>query len=298
MSEAEEGAGKSARERSTVEFPYSDLDDATSVVRVIHQSGGHPLDRDQIAVRLEQKVTSGSFVTKVGAARMFGLVEIVPGSGKIQISPLGHEVLSTDEARARAAKAKAFLNVELYRKLYDDFRGRQLPPRPLGLEQALVGYGVAAKQKTNARYALDRSAKQAGYFDHGQDQLVAPVAGISAPDENPARVASDRKSDLPEKPELDGVITALIDKLPRGGATFTARDRKAWLTMMNMAFDMAYGPTTEEKDFGDRLAERRATAEVQTSRAKTDVESPGGFSSGPRRASEDFSANLDDEIPF
>ena len=241
MSEADTNSAKPARDRSTVEFPYADLDDATSIARVIHQSGGLPMDRDQIAVRLDQKVSSGAFVTKIGAARMFGLVEIVAGSGKIQISSLGHEALSADEARQRAAKAKAFLNVELYRKLYEEFRGRQLPPRPLGLEQAIIGLGVAPKQKTNARYAFDRSAKQAGYFDHGQDQLVAPVGGVLPPEEKPRREDREEEEDVIRKPRLDGVITALIDKLPAKGP-WPADKRQAWLMMMAMAFDMAYGP--------------------------------------------------------
>lgn len=271
MSESEEGAGKPARERSTVEFPYSDLDDAVSVVRVIHQSGGLPMDRDQIAVRLDQKVSSGAFVTKVGAARMFGLVEIVPGSGKIQISPLGHEVLSTDESRARAAKAKSFLNVELYKKLYDEFRGRQLPPRPLGLEQAIVGFGVAPKQKTNARYAFDRSAKQAGYFEHGQDQLVAPVAEANPTKLNPVPVPEF--ASMPLERDLDGVITALIDKLPSSGE-WDANKRVAWLRMMAMAFDMAYGPASEID-----ITERAVPASSLPARAAT----TSTFRSGPRK---------------
>lgn len=242
MSEAEQGV---SRERSTVEFPYSDLEDAVSVVTVIHQSGGMPMERDQIAVRMNQKATSGAFVTKLSAARMFGLVE-AGASGKVQIAALGHEAIATDEGRQRAARATAFLNVELYRKMYDEFRGRQLPPRPGGLEQAVVAMGVAPKQRTNARYAFDRSAKYAGYFEHGNDRLVAPVEGVIAPPPKVAPAAEPERgqfshlANLAPKRDLDGVITALIDKLPEGNS-FPQGDRAAWLTMMAMAFDMAYG---------------------------------------------------------
>lgn len=244
MSEPEAGA-KATREMSTVQFPYADLEESIGVVRAIHQGGGMPMERDQIAARMDQKATSGAFYSKLSAARMFGLTEGVPGSGKIRISPLGHEAIDTDEMRQRAARATAFLNVELYSKLHDQFKGRQLPPRPLGLEQAMIEMGVAAKQRTNARYAFDRSAKQAGFFEHGQDKLVAPVgvqwAQPEKPREAPAAAVAAAQVGAPQ---LDGVITALIDKLPKA-APFPADKRAAWLTMMNMAFDMAYGPEAE-----------------------------------------------------
>jgi len=248
MSEADHTEVTVARERSTIEFPYADLSEATGIVRVIHQSGGLPMDRDQIAVRMGQKPTSGAFTTKVSAARMFQLVEVQPGSGKIAITPLGHELISLDEARQQKARAEAFLNVELYRKLYDEFRNRHLPPRPTGLEQAMVGFGVAPKQRTNARYAFDRSAKQAGYFDHGPDRLVAPVAITPHPTVSTpatglavAQAAQMSAASVTVECQLDGVIVALIDKLPTEGP-FPAAKREAWLTMMAMAFDMAYGP--------------------------------------------------------
>lgn len=254
MSEPVTEAAKATREMSTVQFPYSDLEEAISVVRAIQEGSGLPMDRDQIAARMGQKTSSGAFISKLSAARMFGLTEGVSGSGKIKISALGHEIIDADEARQRSAKATAFLNIELYRKLHEQFKGRQLPPRPLGLEQAMVEMGVASKQRTNARYAFDRSAKQAGYFEHGQDKLVAPVGVQWAPQERPAElhVAVARALEATDS-QLDGVITALIEKLPKQGESFPADKRKAWLTMMAMAFDMAYGPELVEVDARRRV---------------------------------------------
>jgi hypothetical protein len=296
MSDTDQGATTAARERSTVEFPYADLSEATTIVRVIHSSGGMPMDRDQIAARLDQKPTSGAFTTKISAARMFQLVEVVPGSGKIQITPLGHEVIAPDDSRQRTAKAEAFLNVELYRKLYDEFRNRHLPPRPNGLEQAMVGMGVAPKQRTNARYAFDRSAKQAGYFEHGIERLVAPVGmAPTSKDAPPANDPTMKEEDQPPTLKLDGVITALIDKLPVTGP-WTGDKRAAWLKMMAMAFDMAYEPL----DPGITISVS-APSEPKSPPMLKPVAAPsgGGFQrgggSGPKEA---FPADLDDEIPF
>lgn len=281
MSEADTNSSKPAREQSTVQFPYADLEEAISVARAIQQSGGVPMERDQIAAKMGQKASSGAFITKLSAARMFGITEPVPGTGKIRITQLGHEAIDTDDGRARAARATAFLNVELYGKLHEEFRGRQLPPRPLGLEQAIVSMGVAPKQRTNARYAFDRSAKQAGFFDHGSDKLVAPVAGPFTPEDKPPRDQQEGVGDV-SRPRLDGVITALIDKLPTKGP-WEAADRVVWLTMMAMAFDMAYGrkgaisikETNQGAPNPGRLSEQIGFTSVQrTSPEKEDDEIP------------------------
>src|SRR5579859_2039766 len=97
MSEAETSTAKPAREQSTVQFPYADLDEAVGVARAIQQSGGVPMERDQIAAKMGQKVSSGAFITKLSAARMFGITEPVPGTAKIRITQLGHEAIDSDE---------------------------------------------------------------------------------------------------------------------------------------------------------------------------------------------------------
>jgi hypothetical protein len=60
---------------------------------------------------------------------MFGLIET--GQGRVTLTQLGRDVLD-DSGNGRAAKVTAFLNVELFRVMYDQytratrFRRRQL----------------------------------------------------------------------------------------------------------------------------------------------------------------------------
>jgi hypothetical protein len=170
---------KRTHEQSTIQFPYCDLDDACSIATGIMKCGGLECAPDQLAAAVGQSPLSGNFRQKISAARLFGLVETI--HGKYQLTELGHTIIDRDQGRARAARADAFLNVPLYRKVYDEFRNRPLPPRPAALELAFVRFGVAAKQKDRARLAFDRAAQQAGYFDQGgKDRLVRP-AGIAPP---------------------------------------------------------------------------------------------------------------------
>ena len=166
---------KGGRALSTIAFPYMDLEAAISIASGILKGGGVPLSRDQLAGVLVLSAGSGNFVTKVATARMFGLVGFA--QGKYELTDLGFSILDSDEKRQRKARAEAFLTVPLYKRTYEEFRGRQLPPRPHGLEQAFLKFGVAPKQRKSARIAFDKSATQAGFFPNGNDRLIEPIIG-------------------------------------------------------------------------------------------------------------------------
>ena len=95
---------------------------------------------------------------------MFGLLS---GDGrKHRVSELGRAVV--DPSQARVAKAQAFLNIPLYKAIFDKYRGGVLPSQAAALERDMVGIGVGAKVKDRARQVFERSAEQAGYFEHGK----------------------------------------------------------------------------------------------------------------------------------
>ena len=148
--------------RSEIAFPYLPLDEALSVPQAIHENGSVPCSRDQLAVAMKMAPGSGAFSLKLGAARMFGLVE--SQEGRYQITPLGDQAISSDEIAARTARVKAFYSVPLYKRTYEEFKGKALPPRPRGLENAFASFGVAPKQTDKARQAFERSAQFAGFF--------------------------------------------------------------------------------------------------------------------------------------
>jgi hypothetical protein len=165
------GAGKSHRVPSTVQFPYSDVSDAIAVAHGVLKGGGLPLSRDQLAAAMGLSPNGGGFATKIATARTFGVIE--SQGGKYQLTDLGHEIV--DPARQGDALVSAFLNVELYKRVFEEFRGKRLPPRPHGLEAAFVNFGVSPKNAKPARLAFDKSARMAGFFPSGdEDRLVMP----------------------------------------------------------------------------------------------------------------------------
>jgi hypothetical protein len=233
------------RERSTISFPYNDLDDAVSVAKAVHAVGGTSCQWDQLAAKLGMSSTSGTFRLRMLAAKTFGVLSY--DKSIVTLTPLGTRVC--DMQQEKAARADAFLAVPLYNKIYEDFKGASLPPTS-GLEAAIVSKGVAQKQKDKARQVFQRSAKQAGFFEYGVDRLVMPsirasAAPAAAPSEtdDPAKKKSKEQKD--EKEELHPFIQGLLRKLPPPDSEWPNEKRAKWLQAAVNIFDLMY---TESED--------------------------------------------------
>jgi hypothetical protein len=252
-------SAKRSRDVSQVGFPYNDLESAIGVARAILHNGGSQLSRDQLAGALGQSPASGSFIIKVSSAKQFGLVD--SRDGKFQLTDLGFSILDKNELREKQARVQAFLNIGLYKKLYDDFKGKQLPPRPHGLEHTLVQIGVTPKQKGNARLAFEKSAKQAGFFNVDPDRLIEPVIaptqvlrpplhidGESFGVGNAGSSAGDggfSPSPPSGKSGLDPLIQGLLSRLPNPGESWSPDKRQKWLQTLAANLEMIYPPNDD-----------------------------------------------------
>ena len=206
---------------------------------------------------------SGNFVLKVATARMFELVNYI--GGKYELSPLGFNIL--DAGRQSSARAEAFLNVPLYKRVYDEFKGRQLPPRPQGLENAFVKFGVAPKQRSTARLVFDKSATQAGFFPSGPERLIEPILGsatsasengeveeaeVVVSERGPVKFAPNKSSAI-----LNPFIQGLLDTLPAPETNWTIEGRATWLQAAAKIFELIY------KGSGEIKIEAKPTQEAQ-----------------------------------
>ncbi|MBA3585252.1 MAG: hypothetical protein H0W36_12130 [Gemmatimonadetes bacterium] len=178
MAETAETAEKGAqRDRSTIKFPYGDLDDAQEVARTIYENFGLSCSVDQVAAAMNQSL-SGAFRAKMATASTFGVVE--SARGQVHLTDLGARI--ADPQTGATARVEAFLSVPLYDSVFERFRGARLPG-DTGLEAELVKFGVAQKAASKARQSLQRSADQAGFFSLGRDRLVQPSVGMIAPEQ-------------------------------------------------------------------------------------------------------------------
>lgn len=228
-------------ERSTIEFPYSDIDNAVEIVLGVRDVGGTTCDYDQLAAHMQLEAKGGGFRIRVTGAKTYGLL-INERGGRITLTELGRHII--DSQYARAAKADAFLRVPLYAKVFENYKGRELPP-PAALERALIGFGVGSKVAKNARQVLMRSAQQCAYFELNPDRLTAPPTRGSTLPEQPRKEDPYRGGGTGNGNGGDGgaghpLIEGLVQTLPKPNESWSGKDRYNWLTMANSIFKIIY----------------------------------------------------------
>ena len=250
--QAQEASDDRKREQSTIAFPYHDLDTAIEVATALYnRSGLGPCDLDELAAEMGQ-VIGGAFRVKLGAARTFDLVD-KDGRACATLTDLGRRIVSGENARG--ARAEAFMAVPLYAAVYEKYKGQKLPPMK-ALEREMESLGVSSKQKDKARQVFERAARQAGYFDMGDDRLIRPKAEIAdaQPDGDAQRRQHDNDTSRKEPDRKTGgggggddsdgknhpLIRGLLVTLPEPGTPWPKSERQAWLNMAASIFDMIY----------------------------------------------------------
>jgi hypothetical protein len=232
-------ADTQTRERSTIEFPYMDLDDAIAVAKAVHDTSGSGVcQHDQLAAKLETTTSSSGFRVRISTARTFGLIETDRSGSGVRLTALGKMIV--DNGRAREAKAKAFLAVPLYSKIYELNRGKVLAP-PAALEREMADLGVAQKQTGRARQAFERSAQAAGFFESGRDRLVAPGIAEEPPKkEEPKKGGSGGGGDGDIPLHLHTMIRGLLEKLPPPDSKWPITEQAKWLRTAAHMFGLIY----------------------------------------------------------
>jgi hypothetical protein len=246
MTEATDKKPKFERVPSKISFPYSDMSDAIAVADGLLKGGGVAMSRDQLAAAMGLAPGGGGFATKISTARMFGVMDAT--AGKYALTDLGHEIL--DAGRQQEARVKAFLNVELFKRAYDEFRGKLLPPRPHGLEAAFMNFGVTQKNVKIARLNFEKSARLAGMYPGGnEDRLVmpfgqAPASGQATAVEQPDTVeATGTVGPMLAPAAPSGIhksILGMLEELPAPKTQWSKGEQADWLDAVATLFQVIY----------------------------------------------------------
>jgi hypothetical protein len=216
------------------------LDDALELAQTIHSKAGSSCAVDELAAWMGRSATGETFRSRLGAARFFGLIET--NQGRAILTQVGRDALE-GSGNERTGRVTAFLNVELFRAMYDQYKGNALPPPP-AIERQMEQLGVSPKQKQRARQTFMKSAQSAGFIDATTGRFVKP--GISQGD----TFAKDDKSGLGggdggEPPSIDPIIRGLLSRLPKSGDVWPEEQRKLWLGLLEGSFRLIYKDKTE-----------------------------------------------------
>lgn len=237
--------------------PYYNLDNSVQVARVIHEQAGGSCDRAQLAALLNYKgVDNGAFLTRVTAAKLFGLV--LQEGNQIRVTERGRAVVAPVlQADADAARVEAFLAVELFRKVFEEFNGQPLPLN-VGLQNLLLTkYGVVPDRVAPTVNLMLDSAEQAGFFKMAgnRTRMVRPLSlGATTPASLPSTSANGGSREPPpvevpqrhggggggEPPDIPSAILGLLRGLPKEGTPLTTKRRDALVAAFTATVEYLY----------------------------------------------------------
>ncbi len=250
-------SGASKRGRSGTASPYFDLDTSIKVAEVIHGLGGGSCSSDQLAHWLNYKTTkSGTYLTRVAAARQFGLIE--SASDRYSVTERGmHIVAPVMDTDAMQAKVDAFMDIELFSKVYVRFRGSTLPADG-GLRNlfATSDFSILPDRIDAAIRVLINSAEQAGFLVTSGDQRRLIMPSISGATAHKPQVAEDGEKPVAaapsEKPRGGGqpgvehasgvhsAIVGLLRELPPPGTSWSSSKKQRFLNAFQSTIDFIY----------------------------------------------------------
>jgi hypothetical protein len=246
------------RAKSGVRFPYYSLAQSIEVARLVHERGGGRCSLDQLAAYLNQSAKSGAFLSKIAAARMFGLITNAT-DGYVRITERAQHIIAPtypgrDDRRARV---EAFEGVPLFADMLRHFGSGQLPPQA-GMDNALEHeFHIAKSAVSDARRAFSESADQAGFFEArgARTHLVRPTLDPAPPPpHNDGDGASGggggsgsggglptgglRGHELPQS--LPRAIAGMLASLPDQDAAITDEEIEDLVTMFKIAVKRSY----------------------------------------------------------
>lgn len=248
--------------KSEVAYPYYDLDKSVEVARIIHAEAGGTCDRAQLAGLLKYSGTrNGGFLSRVSAAKMFGLLE--ENQDKLTLTERAKTILSpVMPCDAERAKVEAFLSVDFFLRIYEQFKGQVLPAE-VGLKNLLqTQYKIVPDRVIPALRVLMDSAESAGFFrvsgnrsrmtepiiasNGGQPSKEPPPPPPPASDENRGMQQKTRGGSGGDGSNIHPALLGLIQNLPQPGSILGPKRRKALTDAFASTINFLYPEEEEE----------------------------------------------------
>ena len=227
-------------------FPQYDLDQSIEAARKITDRGaGATVTNAELAAFLKYSGTAnGSFLNRMAAARLFGLIE---GTHKaIAATDRARRIIHPDYPQTEErARLDAFRSVPLYAAFLDAYKGRDLPDESLMLNTLIGRFGVKSSEAKSVLARTLASAEQAGLFKTaGPTRMIEPTLTVPE-DGQPEDAATGRPVPLPSSTPDPGarrfpkIIDGALDLMPAGPPWDEAEYRE-WLAFFDQACRVYY----------------------------------------------------------
>lgn len=122
-------AARPARAAVTRPYPRASLEDAIQVPLALKdKNGGNPWEPDDLAATFSISKANTRFFYLAASSRDFGLTEGSRDSQQIGLTPMGRDLVYAPNPEVEESlKMKAFLNVDVFKRVLEYYKGSNLP---------------------------------------------------------------------------------------------------------------------------------------------------------------------------
>jgi len=241
----------SKRQRSP-RAPVIDLEAALALAAKIYRTEGGAATPEAFAGLSGNSARSSRISLRISALRSYGLVEAQ--AGQLVLTPLAKSILTASSPEEeKNGKLRAFLNVPIFRRMAEDFRGKALSDQAMIANHIHRQFRISQRNAPGWARAFLRSGDMARFFSIVDGQRAIPehfespmpYAGIlpvrNVAHGGAAESGKQVKAERPEKPAAEdwydikmGLIRFLA---PRNISTELKQDLDAF----HAWFKAAYG---------------------------------------------------------
>jgi predicted nucleotide-binding protein len=209
-----------ARSESAAEFPKHSLEAALQIAQTIEdRNSGNPLPPTDIAIALDKSPGSSDFRILLSSSIKYGLTFGSYNQARVSLSELGTNIVEpTDEEQKKQAVFQAAFRPELFKRIFEAYKGKKVPDSQFFQNALVRDYGVAREQAAkcaaifleNSGYlGLVKQANTGKWFGSAPDwSSVVPAEQSGDTDANQA--SADSQPDQHPKARL----AAGSDRLP------------------------------------------------------------------------------------
>jgi hypothetical protein len=163
-------------------FPRMTLESALAIPLALKEkNGGNDYSPDEVAKAVKLSRKTPKFFYLVAGSRDYGLTEGTRDSAKISMTPLGRAVVYPQSAElGRAAKVQAFLNVDVFKKVLNHYKGSNLPEKEYLSNTLVTAFDIEPEHHDEFVDLFKRNCNYLAIgptFEAPQDAVLSGVTG-------------------------------------------------------------------------------------------------------------------------
>ncbi len=160
-------------------YPRSTVEEALKIpIAIKEKNGGNPWTTELVAEEVRSTRKSMNFFYMAAAARDLGLTIGSRDSARIEIAPLGREIVYAPDSDTEMAKKKeAFLKVDLFKKVLEHYNGANLPEMKYLANTLQSEFGLPPEMHEEFSRIFRENCEYLGIesgFETGKSSIDAP----------------------------------------------------------------------------------------------------------------------------